>query len=571
MGKYMVYLSRRNISIGLFIAVTILFVFYLLLERWQIYLPYPVFWITVALLIGTMTYQIFKVELSSSTIKVVLLEIAIFCFVLHMIYVIPYYGLAGSDPYGDLVATKDIVSSGFVLSNPNHVYLFTSYTDFPMIHILGAILSIITNIDLFSVAKYFPSLIDVAIIPLLYLLLRYIFKDEKIALLSALLFACVQNHIAFGSAFIRETLGLVLAVCCIYLYFSAKHSLNPSAKYILSIVCFIGTVLTHHLTSFLLVIIFFLHFLVTKASQLPFLRRIYFGGKIVGEKITAKYILIVIIILLAFWVFVVSYPLEVLASIAHDLANPGAGSYSSANSISPSSILTIRGYVRFYGFFSFLAVFCLLILCTMLPKRKNQRVETYSFSLFSLLCVFIAFLSLYVISAGAFPDRFLTYAWLLGFPPLLLIILKNKYKAVKKMGVILIVSFMFFNIFMIDPSYWDGKNALETATPKFEDYALANAFNFSTGKVIGPQTSVLAIYDVQNNIGLVMDYTNVNKWAGFDWIIINKPELELEKSYLPNSTTIAFLEQLAFESSPYWQKIYESDNLVVLQQVSAGK
>ena len=89
-----------------------------------------------------------------------------------------------------------------------------------------------------------------------------------------------QHHILFSSLFIRETIALVLAVGCLYLYFSARSSAHPATYYALSIISLAGTVLAHHLTGFMLLILLLIHVLVTKASELPFLRRTYFGDNI---------------------------------------------------------------------------------------------------------------------------------------------------------------------------------------------------------------------------------------------------------------------------------------------------
>jgi hypothetical protein len=563
----MKHLNGKVSIVAIFFAATALLVFYLLSIRWQIYLPIALFWIAVASMLGTITYQILRGELLSSDVKLVLLEIAVTCFVFHLIYVIPYYGLPGFDPYTDMGSAKGILSSGFVLGDPKYI----NYTsNFPMIHILGAILSMITGIDIFSVAKWFSPLVGVAVIPLLYLLVRCIFKEEKVALLSALLFACLQNQISFISGFIRETLALVLAVCCLYLYFSAKHSPHPATNYALSIMCLIATVFAHHLTSFMLLIFLSIHFLVTKMSEVPSLRRTYFGDKIMGEKVTTAFLSIALVATLAYWTYVIIYPLYTLVTFVRDVFTPvqwGVGTYAEIAGISAASIRTIRGYIIFYGFYSFLLIFGLILLYGLLPRAKNRRVETYSFSLFLLFCGLIGFLSLYVLAPAAFPDRFLTYGWLFGFVPLVAAILKGKYKWLRRIGVLLLVAFMLFNIYMVATPYWNPTREDPPANPSLEYYALANTFNFSTGKILASSNPGLAIYDVHNNLGTFFSYSSGVNLTQFAWVIIEKKELALEKSYYPGPSTgtIAVLEHLVSECPVGYNKIYESDNLIAIK------
>lgn len=563
----MKHLNGKVSIVAIFFAATALLVFYLLSIRWQIYLPIALFWIAVASMLCTITYQILKVESHSSNAKVVVLEIAVTCFVFHLIYVITYYGLVGYDASLDMVSAKGILSSGFVLGDPKYISV---YSYFPMIHIFGAILSMITGIDLFSVAKWFPLLIDVALIPLLYLLVRSIFKEEKVALLSALLFACLQNYMYFSSSFIRETIALVLAVCCVYLYFSAKHSPHPATNYALSIICLIGTVFAHHLTSFMLLIFLSIHFLVTKAAEVPSFRRAYFGHNITGEKVTTTFLSIALVATIVYWTYVIMYPLYTLITFVRSVFTPsqwGVHTYAEVAGISAASIQTIRGYIRFYGFYFFHLIFGSILLYQLLPRAKKPRAETYSFTLFFFLCGLVGFLSLYIVAPAAFPDRFLTYGWLFGFAPLVIAILKGKHKWLKRVGVFLLIAFMLFNIYMIATPYWNARSEDPPAAPSLEYYALANTFNFSTGKLLASQNIVAAIYEVHYNLGTVFSYSEEFNLTQFDWVIIEKKELALETSYYPKprTETIALLMHLASEGSSDYNRIYESNNLVVVK------
>ena len=564
----MKYLNSKVSVVGMFFAATALLVLYLLSIRWHIYLSVTLFWVAIALILGTITYQCLKIELTPSYAQLVALEIAVTCFVFHLIYQIPSYGLPGIDAYIDMASAKGILSSGFVMGDPQYIGR-NSY--FPIIHIFGVVLSLITSIDLFSVVKWFPSLLDVGLILLLYLLVRSIFKEEKIALLSALLFACLQHHILFSSLFIRETYALVLAVCCVYLYFSAKHSPHPATNYALSIVCLIGTVFAHHLTSFILLIFLLIHLLVTKAPQVPSLRRARFGDNIMGEKVTTTFLLIASVAIFAYWIYVVISPLYTLVTLVTDVFDPsqwGVRTYAERAGISATSLITIRRSIIFYGFYFFHLIFGLILSYGLLHRAKNRRVETYSFTSFLFFCGLVGFLSLYLVAPAAFPDRFLMFGWLFGFAPLVVAILKGKYKWPKRVGVFLLVAFMLFNIYMIDPTAWDARAEEVPGAASEDDYALANTFDFSIGEIFGPQGAVMAIYDVHNNLGTI-SYVSRSEvdLTEFDWVIIQKKALELEKRDYPEprTETIAALERLATECPTDYNKIYDSNSLLVFK------
>lgn len=564
----MKYLNSKVSIVGIFFVATALLVLYLLSIRWHIYLPVTLFWVVVALMLGTIIYQSLNIELSSSYAKLVLLEIVVTCFVFHLIHQIPYYGLRGVDAYVDMASAKGILSSGFVMGDTQYI---TEVSYFPMIHVFGAVLSLITSIDLFSVAKWFPSLLDVALILLLYLLVRRIFKEERIALLSALLFVCLEHHTLFSSLFIRETIALVLAVCCVYLYFSAKHSSHPATNYALSIVCLVGTVFAHHLTSFMLLIFLLIHLLVTRASEVSSFRRAFFGNNITGEKVSITFLLIAFVALSAHWMYVIASPFYTLVSFVTRVFTPsrwGVNTYAEIFGLSAFSTRTIRDFIIFYGFYFFHLIFSLVLLCGLLHRTKKRRVEAYSFTLFLFLCGLVGLLSLYVVAPAAFPDRFLMFGWLFGFTPLVVAILKSKHKWSKRVGVFLLVAFMLFNIYMIDSTAWNARaEGVPTATSE-EDYSLANTIDFSSGEIFGAHNPLLAIYDVHNNLGTILYAHTEVDLTKFDWIIIQKKQLELEKRYYqePRTETIAALERLATECSTDYNKIYESNSLLVFKR-----
>ena len=550
-------LNIKTSTAGLFFAVASLLIFYLLSIRQQVYLPVSIFWAAVVVLLGTLVYQILGIKSSSPFTKLILIEIAVTSFVFCLIFQIPNYGLYGQDSYGDLYFAKGILFNGHIAVTSQY---YSSYSTFPILHIFSAMISMITAIDLFSVAKWFPSFLSAGFVFILYLLIRRILKDQKIALLSVLVYVCLENHILWGALFVRETYALVLAVMCIYLYFTAIHSSHPRTYCALSILCLIITVFTHHLTSFLLMLFFLIHLLVTKALNFPFLRKVYFRDYIKGEKVTLTFLLIAVVAILSYWTFIVTYPLETLISFGRDvfeIGKYGVGSYAVTNSLSASSITTTRGNIIFYGFYFFYLIFCTILLYNIFSRREVHRTEIYSFTLFSLLSLFIGFVSLYLIPAYAFPDRYLNYGCLFGFPPLISAILITKYKYLRRIGVFLLVAFILFNIYTLPPSLWSPRSGETSATiveayaPSMEDYALATALNFSTGTILAPDDNLMSIFDVQNNLGTFYSSSNINL-TNFDWIIVQNE---------PNSTTLTMLS-----NSTEYNKIYDSNSLSVYKQ-----
>lgn len=539
------------------------------------YLPVFVFWLSIVLMLGSVLYQILKLELSPSSVSLILLEIAVTCILLHLIYQVPYYGLYGTDIYGDLALTKSILTSGFVAGNPEYIIepsYFAPYASFPIIHIWGSIVSLITNIDIFYISKWVPSFLGVPLIFLLYFLSMKIFKDQKISLLSALLFSYLQAYILFGSLFVRQTYGLVLALCCIYLYFSARHSLHPRINYSLSIMFLIGTAYAHHLTSLMLFLLILVHYVLIKMAKLSIFGRKILWGKIVGVKVSATFLLLTFIIPLAYWMHISTYTFNVFVTFGKSIFNFAEwGSYTYAETTGLSAIFTLplRIQIMYFGYYLFIILFSIILLYWVLNKARKSHLEIYSYTLFFFLCGLIGVLSLYLVAPAAYPDRLLLYGLLFGFTPLIMAILKGKYTWFRRIGVFLLIAFMLFNIYTINPDAWDVKAEKDPMAVYKEDYTLAKTIDFSNGSIFGHPSVLMAILDVQNNLGTTVWDTRVSdvNISKFDWIIIDKTQLEIEKTTYPEPRTdiIAALDYLVTKGSPDYSKVYDSNRLLVFK------
>jgi hypothetical protein len=561
-------LNSKATCVFLFTGAALSLFLYELSISWQYSLPVILFWIDIVLMLGVIIYQSLKIGLSSSYIKVVLLEIVITGILFHLIYQIPYYGLVGTDAYRDLASSKGIFLSGHVLGAPS--FIVNEYSYYPTVHIFGAELSLVSGIDLFSVAKWIPSFIDISLIILVYLTIREFYKEERVALLATLVFVSLANHICFSSLFIRETYGLILAICCVYLYFSARHSQYPITKYVLAFICLILTIFTHHLTSFLLLLFFSIHFLLTKLTEIPSFKRFYFRDNISGAKVSILFIFTGYVVLLAFWMYLIFSPITTLVSLVNSLISPSQWGSNSYSQMVGLGSLTFRGQIIVNGFYFFILIFSIILLYGLLT-RANNRTEAYSSTLFLFACGSIGFLSLYLISSAVIPDRFLTYGWLFGFAPVFLAILRFKHKLLKNTGIFLIIAFMLFNIYTIDPPYWDSQVQRSSTTGSIVEFTIANRFNFSSGNIVGPQGIEYAIYTVHNNLGVPFSVSETNL-TKFNWVIINREMLESERTYyqllnVSEGEKLLPLNSLVNGDSSNFNKIFDSDSYSIYKLI----
>jgi hypothetical protein len=375
----------------------------------------------------------------------------------------------------------------------------------------------------------------------------------------------MQHHILFSSLFIRETIAIILAVICIYFYFSARSSTKPVARVALAAICLIGTIFAHHLTSFMLIIFMIVHAIICSLFRMASNKQRNPISGLDTKPITTTFVIFALVSLFAYWVYVASKPMYNLLMLVKEIFNIsywGIGSYADVASIGADTIHTTRGVVIFYGFYLFIVIFGLILLYQLFKRNDKLPIETYSFTTYLFLCGFAGLLQMYILrfGIGVYPDRYLMYGWLFGFAPLAGAILYSKRIIFKRSGLILLVAFMIFNIYMIEPSTWNINAENIPDAPTKEDYSLANSLNLSSGKILDNKYARYAIYDVRNNLG--DNVLQANDLYQYNWVIVNRKALELEQKYYPEPRTKA-LEQmidLQNENLPSFQKIYNSNN-----------
>jgi len=544
--------KNRIATTGIFFSAITILLIYLMSVRDGIHLPIYVFWISISLTFYVILYHSININPIDEFSKIILFEIIVLSLVLHLVYQIPYYGLYGTDAYYDLNSMKGILLSGHLISTLTYVNV-TSY--WPLIHIIGSIFSLISNINALNVAKWFPSLYGTIVPIITYLFIQKIFNDNRIALISTLLFVSLNNYIFFGSLFIRESLSLIFAIFCLYTYFTS----NSGIKYSISILFLVATTLSHHLTALILAAIFYVHYIVSDLL----LNHNYFFHKNITRKIVSKNILLLIIIIpVCYWVYVILYPLITVVHFFENLLNFNSPTYAEISGISSTSLPNIRSYILYFGFFIFNGIFGFLLSYQLIFK-KIKKLEIYSFTIFLFMIGFIGFLFLYIIplsSATLLPDRLLTYGWLLGFAPLSLFIVKINNTYVRKLGLFILFAFLIYNIYSIDVTTRNSQyNGLQISTSQ-EEYNLAKVVSIQKKSIlVGHPSMLMAIYDTQNYAGMDL-YSSKIKINDVNWIIINKNSLELKKKRIKNESVYFDLKGLTLNHNIL--KVYDSNNLV---------
>ncbi len=561
------YIGQKFAGIGIFFGSVTILIFYLLSIRFGVNLPVPVFFISIALIALSLLYQIFFVELSKGFAGIIVFEMTVAAVAFHLIYQLPFYGIYGTDAYLDMTSMQAILQSGHIAGVQNYTQI-TSF--FPVIHIMGANLSLVTGIDYYNVAKWFPSIIGAFSVPMVYLLSGYLFKREKAALLAALLFTCLQHYVMFSSLFVRETVAIVLAISSVYFFVSSKSSGHPVTYRILAILCLGGTIIAHHLTSLMLIVVLAIYWIFTMLAKIPTPRE-KLAADTQDRRVSFSFLLIAMIGTLMWWLTNVTQPVQIGIYFFDSLITPsswGIHTIFNQDTMGIASLPNLRYYFLVYGTYISYFVFGLMLVYKSFSRRGAHFLETPVFTIYLLICGVLGFLSYFVLPPTIGGDRFLAFGWLFASGPLALTIIEYKNSLLVGFSAILILFFISINLFTIHPTMWDPNASGVGGAASKEDFAMAQTVDFSVGNIIGYQNDIMTVYDVQKILGddtsLLLVPTNLSKYK---WVIVNRASMGEEAIYSSYTKDILDkIKQLESGNSPDYNRLYESNNLAVLEK-----
>jgi hypothetical protein len=439
------------------------------------------FWLTAFCMIGTIMYQIFFIKNKTF----IIFEIFIVYFLFHLIYQLGYYGLRGSDSYVDFTFYKSILNRGnFVLGE--------SVTGWPIIHLLASAISTITKINPLLVAKFLPSFITSIIVLPIYLLITNIYKNKKVALLSCLIFSTIPQFISFEAVFVRESIAIFIFILFFFIIYIAKMRKDTSLV-LLSIILVPVLVFGHHFTSFMFII--FMTIFIGSSAIIPVLYRKNHNLKF--NVIQVKTILLITLAaILVYWLYLAVFIIEDFFIIFYEATGvKELVTYAERVDIG-GTIKTLRGNIIYYGFFFFQGILSLILLIKFLTKKNNEKIEDVSFTMFLYFSLFYGFIALFILGSMLFPDRFLPFGWMFGLIPLTAYVINTNNNIIRKSLVILLISFMVFNLYNVDPEFYTGNVQIKGSVATEKEYLIAENINFSE-PYYGYIGLFGAVYDIQ--------------------------------------------------------------------------
>jgi hypothetical protein len=172
-----------------------------------------------------------------------------------------YPGIIGSDSYHSIltdyiVRTGHVIPSNYVPSwQPEYGASVSSYSSFPLMHIVVAIFSLLTSISSYKESIILTvGIFEIVSLLFFFALCRTIISDLRQVLFATLVLALSARLIFWGIWIIPQSFGLALFIMVLYLLVSSR-SRNQYSKLLLLLLTLLCITLAHTVSSFLTVLI----------------------------------------------------------------------------------------------------------------------------------------------------------------------------------------------------------------------------------------------------------------------------------------------------------------------------
>lgn len=210
-----------------------------------------IFWILVLSMIFSLFYQILFTHISRKLIYIEVIMLLFNIQLINLTYVETKVFIL--DTYKELTSTKHLLLTGHW--NPSMYPLDT--TPYPVIHILGATIHLISSLPLLDLTQIIGPFLYILLTIIYILLLKKKFKNDNAVLLASLALIFTFPY-AMGANFGRQPIAILFFILFIYFIFN-KNSLNNLSYALLSTILAIALIFAHHLTRVIVFIFLILY------------------------------------------------------------------------------------------------------------------------------------------------------------------------------------------------------------------------------------------------------------------------------------------------------------------------
>jgi hypothetical protein len=505
------------------------------------------FWFCTISLTLLITFQISRIHPAQITnIALILLQVILVAFFLRFLFISVEHPLNGYDVYNELITLSEIAKLNYWY--PGAVSGHAA--SYPIAYFNCLIRSYVLDSSLHNIVKWTP-------LSLYFISTLVVYKigqtsySYKAGLLASFGFSLLYISLFLHTTLTRETMALPLFLIAIYATFAAVKMKKTEYIYI-AVISSISCILTHHLTSFLLLVFLLLYFCIAKLSTIKRLQRV------ISKETTllSYFVVCVIVCTLGFWALLHSSPLYFFDLIFTE-ATITEPSYRSM--VIPDDI---RYSILLYGEIAFAFLFGVLALLSIYLMKEGRTafdLTLFTFSGFTgMLMVLLLFGKLFQDEGMGLGSRLQTFVYLGLFllPCYLLHVTEvkprvNWKKVLTIMIYIIFVGFILLNIYRL-PIYLYSDYDFQQGEPR----GLITEAEYHAAEFLGlGRNDVIADGSLNGDL-IYAGYTGQHKWLSDREI----PDLVILHSQIIPYTTERYLQSVAT------QKIYDNKFASVFTQ-----
>jgi len=373
---------------------------------------------------------------------------------------IPYrttFGLYGVDSPTEYYVTMHILKNGWTASDSLLPFSYYNQSNYPFLYFTNIIFSEISGRTILFVENWFPVLLTLVTPFFVYLSSYELFHSKKSALISFYGFSTLYGYMIFHSLTVRESIGFIFFSQIIYLILKLDNN-SRSNKFnytILVLLSIFALILSHHLTSFML-----LMFIVVCASIGYFFK--YKNISITSYNFKRNYLVnsqlpvLIFTLYIAYWIYAYARvpsksPLTMLVNSLIQILKLEAGGHSVE--IVSGFPDTMRYSILLNGTILFGLIFVFLSALSLFFRR--DKFSVYELAFFATASIpgifgFLSVLKIFGLAINA--ERFMTFTYfylliLSGYSALKLI----SYKSFRNVLLVIFLLFSLFNVYAINP------------------------------------------------------------------------------------------------------------------------
>ena len=471
-----------------YLLVSILLAIFLFSARSGIYYNRLFFWIFVIYLLSFNIFFIYTYNGNNIVKRTMLFsQMILFLIVIR----IPYrttFGLYGVDSPTEFLVTEHIMKYGWVISDNLLPTSYYNQSNYPLLYIINIIFSKISGESILFVENWFPVALTLVVPFFIYLTSYELFKSEKSALLASYSFSTLYGYMIFYSLTLRESIGFIFFIQIIYLILKldGHRKQNKIKNTILILLYVFALILSHHLTSFMLLLFMFICVFI--AYLLKIAQGKYFKHNFRNNySMQTNLLLITLVLFISYWIYAYAStpsrsPFTMLVNTFIQIIRIEVVGHSTDIVNHYPDIMRYK--ILLTGAIVFGFIFAFFSALTLLFRRNNLIIYELIYFIAGLIPgVFGLLTALKLFGVNINAERFMTF----GYFYLLIL---SSYAAVKllsyryiKYGILIIyLSFAIFNVFIIHPYLYtadepDYMNGEVRSYSYYTEYIPLNWFN----------------------------------------------------------------------------------------------